>query len=95
MKTSTEAVEVGTAVVGVQAERRTCHSGEDLPAAWAPDSQTIVFAAATNRNRAAFESVPTQLFEVAVGGGEPRTTTVCRKGSDAYGSDWELSVSDR
>ena len=54
---------------------RETDSGEDLPATWAPDSQTIVFAAATNRNRAAFEHVPTQLFEVAVGGGEPRTLT--------------------
>lgn len=54
---------------------RQTDSGEDLPAAWAPDSQTIVFAAATNRNRAAFESVPTQLFEVAVSGGEPRPLT--------------------
>jgi dipeptidyl aminopeptidase/acylaminoacyl peptidase len=54
---------------------RETDSGEDLPAAWAPDSKTIVFAAATNRNRAAFENVPTQLFEVAVGGGEPRALT--------------------
>ena len=54
---------------------RETDAGEDLPATWSPDSQTIVFVAATNRNRAAFESVPTQLFEVAVGGGEPRTLT--------------------
>jgi dipeptidyl aminopeptidase/acylaminoacyl peptidase len=57
-------------------------SGEDLPATWAPDSQTIVFAAATNRNRAAFENVPTQLFEVAAGGGEPRLLT---NDADSYG----------
>ena len=54
---------------------RETDSGEDLPATWAPDSKTIVFAAATNKNQAAFGEVPTQLFEVAVGGGEPRTLT--------------------
>jgi dipeptidyl aminopeptidase/acylaminoacyl peptidase len=54
---------------------RETDSGEDLPAAWAPDGQTIVFAAATTKNHAAYESVPTQLFEVAVGGGEPRPLT--------------------
>ena len=51
---------------------RQVESGEDLPATWAPDGKTIVFAAATTRNRAAFEDVPVQLFEVAVDGGEPR-----------------------
>jgi dipeptidyl aminopeptidase/acylaminoacyl peptidase len=60
---------------------RETDSGEDLPATWAPDSQTIVFVAATTRNRAAFASVPRQLFEVAVGGGEPRTLT---SGDDSY-----------
>ncbi len=62
---------------GKQAE-----AGEDLPATWAPDGKTIVFAAATNRNRAAFEDVPTQLFEVAADGGEPRPLTGDR---DSYG----------
>lgn len=50
-------------------------TSQDVPAAWAPDSRTIVFVAVTTRNRAAFESVPVQLFEVAVGGGEPRPLT--------------------
>jgi dipeptidyl aminopeptidase/acylaminoacyl peptidase len=54
---------------------RQAESAEDVPATWAPDSQTIVFVAATTRNRAAFENVPVQLFEVAAGGGEPRTLT--------------------
>lgn len=54
---------------------RETDSGEDLPAAWGPDGKTIVFAAATTKNRAAFENVPVQLFEVAVDGGEPRPLT--------------------
>ncbi len=54
---------------------RETDSGEDLPAAWTPDGRAVVFAAATNRHRAAFESVPTQLFEVALGGGEPKPLT--------------------
>lgn len=51
---------------------RETDSGEDLPATWTPDGRGVVFVAATNKHRAAFESVPTHLFEVSVGGGEPR-----------------------
>lgn len=54
---------------------RQTDTGQHVPAAWAPDSQTIVFAATTARDRSAYGSVPVQLFEVAVGGGEPRTLT--------------------
>jgi dipeptidyl aminopeptidase/acylaminoacyl peptidase len=61
---------------------RQTDSGEDVPATWAPDSKTIVFAASTTRNQAAFASVPVQLFEVAVDGGEPRTLT---NDKDSYG----------
>jgi dipeptidyl aminopeptidase/acylaminoacyl peptidase len=61
---------------------RETESGEDLPATWAPDGQTIVFAAATTRNRAAFDNVAVQLWEVAAGGGEPRALT---NDKDSYG----------
>jgi dipeptidyl aminopeptidase/acylaminoacyl peptidase len=57
-------------------------SGEDLPAAWTPDGRAVVFAAVTTRNRAAYASVPVQLFEVPVAGGEPRQLT---NGADSYG----------
>jgi dipeptidyl aminopeptidase/acylaminoacyl peptidase len=61
---------------------RQTDSGEDVPAAWAPDGNTIVFVAATGRHRSAYASVPTQLFEVAVDGGEPRPLT---SDQDSYG----------
>lgn len=54
---------------------RETDSGEDMPATWSPDGRTVVFVAATAKHRAAFASVPTQLFEVAVDGGEPRPLT--------------------
>ncbi len=61
---------------------RPGETGEDLPAAWAADGRSIVFVATTTRNRAAYASVPVQLFEVAVGGGEPRALT---NDADSYG----------
>lgn len=61
---------------------RQTDSGEDVPAAWSPDGKTIVFVAATTRNQAAYASVATQLFEVAIDGGEPRTLT---SDKDSYG----------
>jgi dipeptidyl aminopeptidase/acylaminoacyl peptidase len=56
-------------------------SGEEIRAAWAPDGRSIVFAATTNRNAAAYAPVTTQLFEVAATGGEPRRLT---QGGDLY-----------
>ncbi len=50
-------------------------SGYELQATWTPDGQSIVFAAATNRNESAFANVPTQLFQVCVCGGEPKQLT--------------------
>ncbi len=50
---------------------RLTDSGEDLPAEWAPDGRSVVFLAQLNRDRAAFESLRTQVFQVPAGGGEP------------------------
>ena len=50
-------------------------TGENLPAVWTPDGQGVVFAARTTRDRAAYASTPTQLFAVALAGGEPRQLT--------------------
>lgn len=54
---------------------RNIDSGEDLPAAWAPDGQSIVFVATTARDHAAYADVPTQLFELSANGGEPKALT--------------------
>ncbi len=49
--------------------------GQNLEAEWAPDSSGVVFSVATNRDAAAREPVYTQLYFVAVGGGEPTRLT--------------------
>ncbi len=56
-------------------------SGEELRAAWAPGGQSIVFAATTTRNRAAYADVVTHLYQVSVRGGEPEALT---SGSDSH-----------
>jgi dipeptidyl aminopeptidase/acylaminoacyl peptidase len=56
-------------------------SGQEIVAAWAPDGQSIVFAATRNRNAAAYAWVITQLFQVSVSGGEPKPLT---GGTDSY-----------
>jgi dipeptidyl aminopeptidase/acylaminoacyl peptidase len=66
-------------------------SGEELPAAWAPDGRSIVFAATTARNRAAYASVPVQLYQVAVDGGEP---VVLTRDADSY-EDPEFTADGR
>jgi dipeptidyl aminopeptidase/acylaminoacyl peptidase len=50
-------------------------TSENLPATWAPDGKAVVFVARTTRDRAAYASTPTQLFSVAIAGGEPAQLT--------------------
>jgi len=57
-------------------------SSEELRAAWAPDGQTIVFAASTNRNMAAHSLTNADLFQTSSAGGEPKQLT---SGGDSYG----------
>ena len=51
------------------------NSGSELVAAWSPDGQSLVFAANSNRNEAAFARVLTRLYRVPAGGGEPTQLT--------------------
>jgi dipeptidyl aminopeptidase/acylaminoacyl peptidase len=54
---------------------KEAETGENLPAVWMPDGQGIVFIARTTRDRAAYASTPTQLFSLALAGGEPKQLT--------------------
>ena len=45
--------------------------GQSLDAAWAPDSKAVVFVAARNRDEAQRAAIITQLYSVALAGGEP------------------------
>ena len=51
------------------------NSGQDLAATWAPDGQSIVFAATRNKDAAAYSNVAYQLFQIPAGGGEPKQLT--------------------
>jgi dipeptidyl aminopeptidase/acylaminoacyl peptidase len=64
-------------------------SSENLSPEWAPDSQSILFVATTGRHASAYSPVSTHLYQVAVGGGEPRalTTGNTGHGSPAFSPD--------
>ncbi|MBX7222414.1 MAG: S9 family peptidase [Blastocatellia bacterium] len=50
---------------------RLNEGGEGLDAVWSPDGTAIVFAATTERNKAAYAEVGMQLFQISATGGEP------------------------
>ncbi|MGH9657928.1 MAG: S9 family peptidase, partial [Bryobacteraceae bacterium] len=56
-------------------------SGEEIRAAWSPDGQSVVFAASTDRNAAAYAFTSSHLFLAPAAGGEPRQITT---GEDSY-----------
>ena len=47
-------------------------SREDIDAEWSPDGESIVFAATTRRNTAAYAEYPHDLYRVNARGGEPQ-----------------------
>jgi dipeptidyl aminopeptidase/acylaminoacyl peptidase len=56
-------------------------SSEELEAQWAPDGQSLVFTATTNRSAAAYAEVVTHLYQAPAAGGEPKQLT---SGPDSY-----------
>jgi len=63
--------------------------GQNLEAEWAPDGSGAVLSVATNRDAAAREPVYTQLYFVAVAGGEPTrlTNDKCSYGNLQFSPD--------
>lgn len=59
----------------------TGSGSDDLNPIWAPDSQSVVFAATVNRNIAAYSDTNSDLYQVSINGGEPRRLT---DGKDGY-----------
>lgn len=55
-------------------------AGDDVT--WTPDGSSLVFSATVNRNAAAYADVFTNIYQVAVSGGEPKEIT---SGKDSYG----------
>jgi len=49
--------------------------GQNIEFEWTPDGEGLVFVAAVNRQEVTFNAVHTQIFEVTLGGGEPRQLT--------------------
>ncbi len=60
---------------------RKTNNDDELDPAWSRDGSQIVFVASTNQDQAAYAFVNTQLFRVAVAGGEPESLTT---GADSY-----------
>ncbi len=57
------------------------NAGDEIPAVWAPDGQSIVFVATTNRNVAAYANSNTLLYKISATGGEPAAITT---GNDSH-----------
>jgi dipeptidyl aminopeptidase/acylaminoacyl peptidase len=54
---------------------RQTDTGEELELEFTPDNKSVIFAATTNRDQAAYAFTDAQLFLVDVAGGEPRAFT--------------------
>jgi dipeptidyl aminopeptidase/acylaminoacyl peptidase len=63
---------------------RSTQAASELDLAWAPDGQSLVFSATRNANRGAYDFTNSELWQVALSGGEPRRLT---GGEDLKGGD--------
>jgi dipeptidyl aminopeptidase/acylaminoacyl peptidase len=54
---------------------RQTDTGEEIDIEFTPDNQSVIFAATTNRNEAAYAFTDSQLFVTSVKGGEPKPLT--------------------
>ncbi len=54
---------------------RMADAGEEFDATWTPESDAIIFAATTEKEKAAYANVSTQLYKVSASGGEPTAIT--------------------
>ncbi len=75
---------------------RSTSSASELDLTWAPDSASLIFSASRNANRGAYDYTNTELWQVAIGGGDPRRLTGNGdlKGADSW-SEPEFSHDGR
>jgi dipeptidyl aminopeptidase/acylaminoacyl peptidase len=75
---------------------RSTPSSSELDLVWAPDGKSLIFSATRNANRGAYDFTNTELWQVAIGGGEPRRLTGNGdlKGADSW-SEPEFSPDGR
>ena len=54
---------------------RMADAGEEFDATWTPESDAVIFAATTEKDKAAYANVSTQLYKISTSGGEPSAIT--------------------
>ncbi len=54
---------------------RMADTGEEFDATWTPENDAIIFAATTEKNKAAYANASTQLYKISANGGEATAIT--------------------
>ena len=60
---------------------RVQDTGEEFDAVWTPDGESIIFVATVNRDKAAYSTMNSSLFQLSAAGGEPVQLTT---GNDSF-----------